>query len=252
MAIGGMERTFTSASRSSLGMRDRSVASRRSLALLAVCSVFVACTVVSLIWDSQASLLLRGIDLPGDFAKAVNLSEAFAHGFGAAAILGTLLIVATPRRRAIWIAVAITATSGLLANGLKSVAVRIRPHAESSIVVGSASDGQSALHAVTSSAGIPEVVEASFWDARQRSFPSGHAATAWGLAIGLSLAFPQGRWIFFSLAVLASLQRVTSGAHFPSDVFAGAAVAFASSGMLLCVPRLRNEFQHVDETLSAG
>ena len=53
-----------------------------------------------------------------------------------------------------------------------------------------------------------------------QSFPSGHTATVWGLAIGLSWVFPKGRWLFFAVAILASIQRVTSFAHWPSDVLA--------------------------------
>ncbi len=79
----------------------------------------------------------------------------------------------------------------------------------------------------------------SFWDARQRSFPSGHAATAWGLAMGLSLAFPRASWIFGMLAISASVQRLTSGAHFPSDVLAGAVLAFLCCAALLSLPLTR-------------
>ncbi len=56
------------------------------------------------------------------------------------------------------------------------------------------------------------------------SFPSGHAVSAFALAAVLSSFYPAGRWIWYSLAVLAAFTRVYIGAHFPSDVFVGAAL----------------------------
>ena len=57
---------------------------------------------------------------------------------------------------------------------------------------------------------------------RGQSFPSGHAATAAGLAISLSLRFPRGRWVFMFAAATAAVSRVIVHAHFPTDVAAGA------------------------------
>ena len=56
--------------------------------------------------------------------------------------------------------------------------------------------------------------------------PSGHTATAFGLAVGLGRIYPQGRWLFFSFAMLAALQRVDVDAHYLSDTVAAAAIGF--------------------------
>ena len=61
-------------------------------------------------------------------------------------------------------------------------------------------------------------------DTDLHSFPSGHTATAVGLAISLD-ADPRGRWLFAVFAALASLQRMTAGAHYLSDSLFGAALA---------------------------
>ncbi len=180
-------------------------------------------------FDKPISNYLRQIKLPGDLQKAISLSEAFAHGLGVAFILTTVLVVAVNRRRAVLVAIFITALSGVTANVMKATVVRIRPHAEGLQVIGHNELASDAADAV----------ERSFWDARQRSFPSGHAATAWGLAIGLSLVFLRGWWIFAILAVLASLQRIESGAHYPSDVLAGMAVAFLIAACSLASPSIR-------------
>ena len=66
-----------------------------------------------------------------------------------------------------------------------------------------------------------------------QSFPSGHTATAVGLAIGLSLAYPRGRWFFAALAILAASQRIFDGHHFLSDTLAGACIAFGWCGLVL-------------------
>lgn len=182
-------------------------------------------------FDRPASVFLRQIKLPGDLQKAIALSEAFAHGLGVAFILSSVFVIAVNRRRAVIIAILITAISGLTANVLKATVVRIRPHAEGLQVFGhNESTSQTA-----------EAVERSFWDARQRSFPSGHAATAWGLAIGLSLVFLRGWWIFGMLAVLACVQRIESGAHYPSDVLAGMSIAFIIAACALASPSIRRQ-----------
>jgi len=182
-------------------------------------------------FDQPISAFLRQMKLPGDLQKAISLSEAFAHGLGVAFILITVFVVAVNRRRAVSIAVLITALSGTTANVLKATVVRVRPHAEGLQVKGH-------NEPISDPA---EAVDLSYWDARQRSFPSGHAATAWGLAIGLSLVFWRGWWIFGMLAVLASVQRIESGAHFPSDVLAGMAIAFIIAAFTLATPAVRKQ-----------
>lgn len=60
------------------------------------------------------------------------------------------------------------------------------------------------------------------------SFPSGHAATAFALATALALAYPRIRWVFVAPAILVGISRIYLGAHFLSDVIAGAGVGAAA------------------------
>ncbi len=71
-----------------------------------------------------------------------------------------------------------------------------------------------------------------------QSFPSGHTATAAGFAAALIWLYPQGRLLFTLLAVLVGCQRIVSGAHFPSDVCAGAAAGLVAATFLLHLGRL--------------
>jgi len=184
-------------------------------------------------FDTSISAYLRQFKLPGDLQKAITLSEVFAHGLGVTCILLAVYVIAVDRRRMVYIAILITALSGATANALKAAVVRVRPHAEGLQV-----KGHNDLDSLSE-----EAVERSFWDARQRSFPSGHAATAWGLAIGLTLVFGRGWWIFGMLAVLASVQRIESEAHYPSDVLAGASIAFIIAACVVALPRIRRRLE---------
>ena len=62
------------------------------------------------------------------------------------------------------------------------------------------------------------------------SFPSGHALMSFSVATVFARRYRQHRWVpyvAYGLASVISFSRVTTGAHFPSDVFIGAALGFA-------------------------
>ena len=57
------------------------------------------------------------------------------------------------------------------------------------------------------------------------SFPSGHAATAFSLALALSLFFPRYRILLFAFALIVGASRVIIASHYLSDMAGGAFVA---------------------------
>lgn len=72
------------------------------------------------------------------------------------------------------------------------------------------------------------------------SFPSGHATSAFAMAAVLSFYYPAYRWIWYSTAVLVAFTRVYIGAHFVTDVLAGAAL-----GALLGVWAVRMKLEYL-------
>lgn len=62
-----------------------------------------------------------------------------------------------------------------------------------------------------------------------QSFPSGHATTAFALAAVIGFVSP--RWFYpgLALAAVIGFSRLTEGAHYPSDVIAGALLGLAGA-----------------------
>ncbi len=154
----------------------------------------------------------------GEFKALLRRAEAFGHGMGVALILITFFIVCRPGvRRGLWVAGSAYG-AGIAADILKILFVRTRP---SEI----ATDGPNAVFSLVdltanSFANLSAHLQAS----AEQSFPSAHTATAFGLAVALGTLFPRGRIWFLCLAGLVGLQRITTAAHFPSDVCWGAAI----------------------------
>jgi membrane-associated phospholipid phosphatase len=62
------------------------------------------------------------------------------------------------------------------------------------------------------------------------AFPSGHAAGAFSVATVISYRYRRHRWVpwvAYGFATAVSLSRVSTLAHFPSDVFLGGALGYA-------------------------
>ncbi|MFD3324563.1 phosphatase PAP2 family protein [Streptomyces sp. NPDC058701] len=70
------------------------------------------------------------------------------------------------------------------------------------------------------------------------SFPSGHTAAAVAFTAAVVPAWPWAGAACAVPAVLVAVQRVHSGAHYPSDVAAGAAVGLAAAALVRATPRL--------------
>lgn len=58
------------------------------------------------------------------------------------------------------------------------------------------------------------------------SFPSGHATSAFLLALYLSIIYPRARRLWYALAVCTALFRIRDQMHYPGDVIAGASIGW--------------------------
>ena len=67
------------------------------------------------------------------------------------------------------------------------------------------------------------------WSTSGLGLPSSHAAVAFGGSFALIALFPQLRWPALLMATGCVITRVAMGAHFPSDVLAGAWVGWLTS-----------------------
>ena len=70
------------------------------------------------------------------------------------------------------------------------------------------------------------------WFSGRGSFPSGHTSAAFSVATVLAERYNKHRWVpwvAYGLAGLVGFSRVPLQSHFPSEVFAGAALGFAIS-----------------------
>ncbi|MGI5405123.1 phosphatase PAP2 family protein [Streptomyces sp. CA-135486] len=70
------------------------------------------------------------------------------------------------------------------------------------------------------------------------SFPSGHTAAAVGFTAAVAFASPLWGAAAAVPAVIVAAERVHTGAHYPSDVAAGAAIGLASAWLIHHAPRL--------------
>ncbi len=62
-----------------------------------------------------------------------------------------------------------------------------------------------------------------------QSFPSGHATTAVGIAFVVGFLSPRLFGWLLAIGILIALSRIIVGAHYPSDVFAGACLGLIGS-----------------------
>ncbi|MEV5731493.1 phosphatase PAP2 family protein [Streptomyces pharetrae] len=70
------------------------------------------------------------------------------------------------------------------------------------------------------------------------SFPSGHTAAAVAFTAAVAPAWPAAGAACAVPAAMVALERVQSGAHYPSDVTAGAAIGLATAWLTRRAPHL--------------
>jgi len=214
---------------------------RRYLACSLVCALLAAAALLVDLPLRNAVSDAGALNIPGDLRRLVTLSEVFAHGFGVAACIA-VAIALDPRGWRIGPRLAIGAFgSGLVADVCKLQVARVRPKFAGSELQ-SVTDTFLALFPWQSGEQLGRPLNNAV-----RSFPSGHTATAVGLAIVLSSLYPRGRWLFALFAVLAGMQRIESGMHYLSDTLAAAAIGFLIGAGVCGRTKLNAWLQRLEE-----
>lgn len=193
---------------------EKSFLARNGRYLLALFLVFAGGIALGI--DVNTGYLALHGHMPGDLRKLVNISEVFAHGFGVAMILATAFVLDPASRRRLPRVAACAFGAGLVAQSIKHVIPRIRPN------VFDYQGGVWDTFVVWSH--LPADALRRIGSVGVQSFPSGHTATAVGLAFGLAWLYPRGKWLFAVFALLAASQRVVAPVHYVSDAMAGAVV----------------------------
>jgi membrane-associated phospholipid phosphatase len=171
--------------------------------------------------------------LSESLTAAIDRIETFGHGVGVAIILAAVWCLDPARRRYVPRLLAAALASGLSANLGKLLVARQRPY-----------------YWVEQGTGLSK--QFLGWlpfgsnPSLEQSFPSGHTAAAFGLALGLSTLYPQGRVLFLTTAALVGVQRVIFDAHYVSDVLTSCGLAWLIVRTLFCAPAAVRFFARIE------
>jgi membrane-associated phospholipid phosphatase len=227
-----MSQSLAHPAESSLAANDARVSAAAKLAALAVGLIVLAA--LALVVDVSVASFVKLGKVPGDIKSLVRLSEAFAYG-GTVGLIILLAAVLDPRGWRVVPRLAITAFgAGLVADGVKLLVARERP----SMVDESA-------QVLDTFVGWLPLVQGNH---RLQSFPSGHTATAVGLAVALAALYPRGWWLFAAFAALSGFQRIESESHFLSDVLVGAAIGCLVGAACIGSTRLGRWLAKIEST----
>jgi membrane-associated phospholipid phosphatase len=199
--------------------------------LLVIVALLAAAAPLAFFVDVPLAAWAKEYGPPGDLKHVVRLSEVFAHGSGVFLILLAVLALESRSWRVLPRLTIGAYGAGTLADILKLVLARQRPKTfDLNLTVWDSFQGLFAWRDADSlQAALKHDIQ---------SFPSAHAATAAGLACALSRLYPRAAWCFATLTALACFQRIVAGAHYLSDVLAGAAIGVLVN-LLLEMPRIR-------------
>ncbi len=166
-------------------------------------------------WDAWISLHCHKIPRgePEFLRNILDNVEPFGHGVGVVIAALLILLLEQRQRKTGWSLLTAGLGAGLLADFVKLWMGRVRPRNFDFATL----DAQATI-----TGWLPFLNGGS----GSQSFPSAHTATAFAMAVMLSSLYPRGRWLFFLMAVLVVGHRLHSGAHYASDILAGAALGW--------------------------
>ena len=198
----------------------------------AVLAVLAAAAVPTI--DGPLAVAAMHTELPHFVFTMIIHSEVFGDGCGVLFFFAAVWLLDPARRRCLPRLIACAYGSGLAVNVVKLFVARARPFywLEQQGGKGLPSFGE----------WFPMGGNGTAW----QSFPSGHTATAVGLALGLAALYPRGRVLFLSLAVLVGCQRVVNDMHYVADVLAAAIVAIWTTTALFRSRTITERFERFE------
>jgi membrane-associated phospholipid phosphatase len=189
-------------------------------------AVLIGLAIIALPFDVSLANWVRQNHIRGDLERLITLCEVFGYGLSVLFIAITAAAIDKRGWRVMPRILIGAFASGLIADAGKVLVARWRPNSD--FEPQGFRDSFVRWLPVLSLDELPGP-----WNRGMQSFPSGHSATAVGLALALSIFYPKGTWWFLVLAGLAMFQRIESRAHYLSDTLAGAAVACLVTALLL-------------------
>jgi membrane-associated phospholipid phosphatase len=174
-------------------------------------------------------------------SEILSVCEAFGNGAGLPCFVCLIWLLAPRDRLRLPRLITAALAAGLMADGVKMLVGRTRPVCFSL---------QHPLGVVS------ETFQGCFpfgaGGSGMQSFPSAHAALAFGMALALTRLYPAGRPMFLALGAAVCLQRVIVGMHYLSDVLCGAGIGWLV-GYVCCYGTLgARGFDALERRLSGG
>ena len=171
------------------------------------------CAVVAYFFlDHPLGVWFRQDPFHGDIRGIIGRGEWFGHGYGILMVMLMIYALDRANRYRIPRVAACAFLPGLAVVLVKVVVNRTRPRSfDFSNTIDQTFTGLNFFTKMSSA---------------YQSFPSGHTATAVGLAVVLSRLYPHGRNLFAFFAVWVALQRMFFESHFLSDTICGALLGY--------------------------
>ena len=189
--------------------------------------------VVLIPFDGAISRFATRLNPRGDLRRELETVQQYGAISSLLLTVAVIWLMDPARRRRLLDLGAAAALAGLTVALMKALVGRPRPRFDDPLYF----LGPFGVYPLPAQAGVrstPELhhaweifgnISGDLW-----SFPSSHTAYAVALSVFLSALYPRLRPLAVVLAVVVGVCRVLLGAHYPSDVVAGAAVGLAISG----------------------
>lgn len=175
-------------------------------------------------WDESISRAFRSVRFGGDIRRELEAAQQYGQALSSLLVAAVIWLQhpAGRRRLADWLAAFVI--TGILATFLKMFLGRPRPLLDEPDMF----LGPLGAYPLGPEVGIRHAWE--IWggiSSKLWSMPSSHSAYIAVMAVFIGSAYPRLRIIVYPMVAIVALARVQTGAHYLTDVIAGAALGIA-------------------------